>query len=57
MQLSEWEYDTAWSRIITKNNNGLQDVAIDQVEFKKGLAIVKKANIFIKMKNIMSRRY
>jgi hypothetical protein len=52
-KLPKWQYATAWNRIITKDKNGLQVVVMDGIEHKRGLAIVKKANRFIRIKNIM----
>lgn len=57
MKLPKWEYDTVWTRIVTKDKDGLQAVVIDQVEFKRGHVLVEKANRFIKIKNIMSGRF
>lgn len=50
MKLSEWKYDTAWNRIITKNKNGLQVVVMDQVAYRPGYVLVEKANKFIERK-------
>ena len=47
----EWEYDTAWSRIVTKNSNGLQTIVLDQIEPELGQIIVERANKLIKEKN------
>lgn len=56
MKLHRWKYDTAWARIITRDKNGIQAVVMDQVESNRGQVLVKKANRFIKIKNIMSGR-
>lgn len=51
--LPKWQYDTCWSRIVAKDKDGLQAVVMDPVELRRGLAIVKKANRFIRIKNII----
>lgn len=51
MKPPEWEYDTAWSRIVIKNSNGLQAIVLDQIEPELGQIIVERANKLIKEKN------
>ena len=57
MKMPKWKYDTCWSRITTKDKDGLQVVVIDQMEFKRCHILIEKANRFIRMKNIMSGRF
>ena len=56
MQLHRWKHDTYWSRIITKNKDGLQTVVVDHVGFKQGQILVEKANRFIEIKNAESMK-
>lgn len=51
MKPPEWEYDTIWNRIVTKDKNGLQAVVLDQIEPGIGQVIVERANKLMKIKN------